>query len=69
MANVSGLTPAGNTKELPLNDEGKPAPKLPRRVTIALGQLNKRRNDLLAKRRVIDEELEGLDAAILALDK
>jgi hypothetical protein len=69
MANVSGLTPAGNTKELPLDDERTPERKLPRRVTIALGQLNKRRNDLLAKRQVINEELEGLDAAILALGK
>lgn len=57
--------------ELPLNGERLPEPtkKLNRHVVIAQNHMNKRREVLLRNRKVIDEELEGLDAAILALDK
>ena len=53
--------------ELPLNDERKEVKK-PRHVVIAINHLTERRKNLLAKRSTIDEELAGLDAAILALE-
>jgi hypothetical protein len=53
------------TKELELT----PAPaKKPRHVVIAINHLSERRKVLLAKKSAIDEELGGLDAAILALE-
>ena len=53
--------------ELPLNDERKEVKK-PRHVVIAINHLSERRKVLLAKKLAIDEELAGLDAAILALE-
>jgi hypothetical protein len=53
------------TKELELT----PAPaKKPRHVVIAINHLSERRKVLLAKKSSIDEELAGLDAAIIALE-
>ena len=53
------------TKELELT----PAPaKKPRHVVIAINHLSERRKVLLAKKSAIDEELAGLDAAIIALE-
>lgn len=53
--------------ELPLNDEPTPAKKMPRDVVVALKHISKRRDKALADRRKLDEEIEGLDAAIEAL--
>lgn len=53
--------------ELSLNDERKETKK-PRHVVIAINHLSERRKNLLAKKSAIDEELAGLDAAILALE-
>lgn len=44
-----------------------PSAKPNRSVSIAINQLNKRRDALLVKRGVIDRELEGIDIAIAAL--
>lgn len=45
-----------------------PVKKLSRHVVIALNHLNQRREALLAKRAVLNKEIEELDAAILALE-
>lgn len=42
--------------------------KVNRHVAVALNHLSKRREALLAKRRELDEEIKGLDEAILALE-
>ena len=53
--------------ELPLNDELRETKKN-RHVVIALNHLNKQRNKLLSQRDKLTKEIEGLDAAILALE-
>jgi hypothetical protein len=54
--------------ELPLEGERVPEKKQGRHVTVALNHLNRQRDNLLAKRRALDAEIESLDAAILALE-
>lgn len=49
-------------------EEQKPAKKMARRYSVGLNQLLKRREELIARRAPINEELEKLDAAILALE-
>ena len=53
--------------ELPLNDELRETKKN-RHVVIALNHMNKQRNKLLSQRDKLTKEIEGLDAAILALE-
>ena len=53
--------------ELPLNDERLPTKKN-RHVAIGLRHFNIQRDRLLEKRKAINEEIEALDKAILALE-
>ena len=54
--------------ELPLNDERVAPKKVSRHVTIGLRHFNIQRDRLLEKRKAINEEIEALDKAILALE-
>lgn len=54
------------TKQLVI--EGITPKKQNRHVTVALNHLHKRREALLAQRAAITEQIEELDAAILALE-
>lgn len=42
--------------------------KMNRHVTVAINHINKRRETLLAQRAKVNQELEELDAALLALE-
>jgi hypothetical protein len=47
--------------------QGQQAPKKNRHVVIALAHMNKRRDALIYQREKISDEIEELEAAILAL--
>lgn len=55
-------------EQLEISGTETPAKKVNRHVVLAVAHLNKRREALLAKRRELDEEIEGIDQAILALE-
>ena len=55
-------------EQLEISGTETPAKTVNRHVVLAVAHLNKRREALLAKRRELDEEIEGIDQAILALE-
>ena len=60
----TAIVPGRGVQEVP----EVPVKKLNRNVVIALAHMNKRRSELLLKAAELREEIEELDAAILALE-
>ena len=61
---ATAIVPGRGVQEVP----EVPVKKLNRNVLIALAHMNKRRSELLLKAAELREEIEELDAAILALE-
>ena len=55
-------------EQLEIPGTEQPAKKVNRHVVVAVAHLNKRRQALLDKRSELDEEIKGIDQAILALE-